>query len=227
MDQPANDQLEFPLLTLLNNVDKLTQPYQDRIEQEQGGHRTSVTVRRPALLDQLEEAIFSSQTVSNRGSSLASQRNVLDASAFMLRHAITGSVAKLWTMYFEDRMPTDLKRALRVWQTRFRKEATDRNLHADTVWKIVRQTNTWINSIELKFDPPITLEMTRPCPNCEHQHVYNEHNERVAAVIITWQKSFDRSLAQCRACGQTWLGESELRQLRYDVDQKDTLWGAS
>jgi transcription elongation factor Elf1 len=131
----------------------------------------------------------------------------------------------LWTRYNEDRMPTDLKQALRVWQTRFRKLAQDRNLNPDAIWKVVRQTNAWINAIELKFDPPITLEMTRPCPKCEHQHVYNEHNERVSAVIITWQKSFDKSLAQCRACGQTWLGESELRQLRYDVDQKDTLWG--
>jgi hypothetical protein len=223
--QPESDTLEFPLLTLLNNVDKLTQPYQDRIEQDEGGHRTTVTIRRPALLDQLEEAIFSSQTLSKRGSTLASQRNVLDASAFMLRQAITTSMSMLWTRYNEDRMPTDLKQALRLWQTRFRKLAQDRNLNPDTIWKVVRQTNAWINAIELKFDPPITLEMTRPCPKCEHQHVYNEHNERVAAVIITWQKSFDKSLAQCRACGQTWLGESELRQLRYDVDQKDTLWG--
>lgn len=213
------------MLTLMNNVDKLTRPYQDRIEQDEGGHRTTVTIRRPPLLDQLEEAIFSSQTTSKRGSTLASQRNVLDASAFMLRQAITGSIQKMWTMYHEDRMPGDPKQALRVWQMRFRKLAQDRQLHPDTVWKIVRQTNTWINAIELKFDPPITLEMTRPCPTCEKQHVYNEHNERVAAVIITWQKSFERSQAQCRACGQIWLGESELRQLRYDVDQKDTLWG--
>jgi hypothetical protein len=223
--QPVSDTLEFPLLTLMNNIDKLTRPYTDRLELEEEGQRRNVAVEHPALLDQLEDAIVSSQTMVKRGSTLASQRNVLDASAFMLETAIAQALKLMWAQYRDDPMPKQLKQALRQWHVQFRKEVMDRQLSADTVWKHVRHTNNWIAQIETKFDPPVTLEVTRPCPICDKQFVYNEYNERVASVVVTWQRSFDKSVAQCRACGQAWVGESELRQLRYDIDQKDTLWG--
>lgn len=208
----------------MNNVDKLTRPYTDRIEMEEEGRARNVTVEHPALLDQLNEAILSSQTMVKRGTTLASQRNVLDASAFMLQTAIHQGLKLMWAQYRDDPMPKDLKQALRVWHYQFRKEVMDRQLSADSVWKHVRHTNAWITQIETKFDPPVTLEVTRPCPTCDKQFVYNEYNDRVASVIVTWQRSFDKSVAQCRACGQSWVGESELRQLRYDIDQKDTIW---
>lgn len=209
----------------MNNIDKLTRPYTDRIELEEDGRRNTVTVEHPALLDQLDDAILSSQTMVKRGSTLASQRSVLDASAFMLQHAIRQAIKLMWAQYIDDPVPKDMKHALRLWHMQFRKEVTDRQLSADTIWKHIRHTNTWIMQIELKFDPPITLEVTRPCPDCDQQFVYNEYNERVASVVVTWQRSFDRSAAICRACGKSWVGESELRQLRYDIDQRDTLWG--
>jgi hypothetical protein len=222
--QPVSDTLEFPLLTLMNNVDKLTRPYTDRIELEENGKTNTVTVEHPALLDQLNESILSSQSLGRRGSTLASQRNVLDASAYMLQHAIEQALKLMWAQYNDKPMPKDHKRALQAWHTHFRKQVTDRQLTADNVWKHVRHTSNWIKQIETKFDPPITLEVTRPCPDCGHQFVYNEHNERVSAVIVTWQRSFDKSLATCRGCDKSWVGESELRQLRYDIDQKDSLW---
>lgn len=223
MAQPEADSLEFPLLTLLNNVDKLTQTHKEAVEIEENGKVEVLWVEREALLDQLERAIASSQTSVKRGASLASQRSVLDASAYMLNYAIRQALNLMWAQYIDYRMPKNTKNALRQWQMVFRKEASDRSLSAESVWKHVRQTNSWIKSIELKFDPPITLEVTRPCPSCETQHVYDQYNERVTAVVVTWQKSFEKSQAHCRACDQYWVGESELRQLRYDIDQRDTL----
>jgi len=225
--QPVSDTLEFPLLTLMNNVDRLTRPYTDRIEMREDGRTTNVTVEHPALLDQLDQAIVSSQSMVKRGTTLASQRNVLDASAFMLQTAIAQSIRLMWSQYRDDPTPKDLKHALTAWHWQFRKEVRDRQLTADSVWKHVRHTNAWIAQIETKFDPPVTLEVTRPCPTCDKQFVYNGYNERVASVVVTWHRSFDKSVAQCRACGQSWVGESELRQLRYDIDQKDTLLGGA
>ena len=225
MVQPDTDALEFPRLTLLNNVDRLTQPHKESIEIDEGGEVKRLWLDREPLLDQLESAIASSQTTVRRGASLASQRSVLDASAYMLNQAIRGALKLMWDQYIDAPMPKNTKNALRQWQMKFRKEVTTRDLTADAVWKHVRQTGSWIKSIELKFDPPITLEVTRPCPSCETQHVYDQHNERVTAVVVTWHKSFEKSQAVCRACSRYWVGESELRQLRYEIDQRDTLLG--
>lgn len=225
MVQPETDELEFPLLTLLNNVDKLSQPYKEAVEIEENNKIKVLWVEREALLDQLERAVASSQTAVRRGSTLASQRSVLDASAYMLNHAIREAMRLMWVQYIDSRMPKSTKQALRQWQMKFRQEASNRGLSAETVWKHVRQTQSWIKIIELKFDPPITLEVTRPCPSCETQHVYDQYNERVTAVVVTWHKSFEKSQAHCRSCDQYWVGESELRQLRYEIDQRDTPWG--
>ena len=139
----------------------------------------------------------------------------------MLQDAIRNSLNQMWTRYTDKPLPKDLKHAVRKFHYIFRTITTERQLKTETIWKIIRTTDVWIRQIEMKFDPPVTLEVTRSCPNCEHKHVYNESNEQVAAVVITWHKSFDKSIATCRACDQNWVGESELRQLRWEIDQRD------
>jgi uncharacterized protein with PIN domain len=140
----------------------------------------------------------------------------------MLQDAIRNSLNQLWTRYSDKPLPKDLKQGVRKFHLLFRTITTERELKPEAIWKIIRITDVWIRQIEMKFDPPFTLEVTRRCPGCERKHVYNESNEQVAAVVITWHKSFDKSIATCRACGRTWVGESELRQLRWEIDQRDT-----
>jgi len=147
---------------------------------------------------------------------------MLDASALMLQDAIRNSLNQMWSRYSDQPPHKNLKEAIRKFHYLFRTITTERQLKDEAIWKVVRTTATWIRQIEMKFDPPVTLEVTRACPNCDRKHVYNESNEQVAAVVITWHKSFDKSIATCRSCGQTWLGESELRQLRWEIDQRDT-----
>lgn len=222
MAHPDDKTLEFQLMNLLENVNRLTQPYTDRVSQDQDGRHTTVLVRQPALVDQLSNAVYSTQTAAGRGGGLASQRSVLDASALMLQDAIRNSLTLVWFRYSHKQIPNDLKQAIRQFHQLFRMITIDRKLDPKTVWSVVRTTDRWVNQIEMKLDPPVTLEVTRPCPQCQAKHVYNESNEQVAAVVITWHKAFDKSVATCRACGQSWLGESELRQLRWEIDQRDT-----
>lgn len=214
--------LEFQLINLLENVNRLTQPYTDRVSQDQDGHHTTVLVRQPALVDQLSNAVYSTQNAASRGGGLASQRSVLDASALMLQDAIRNSLASIWSRYSHKPIPKDLKQAIRQFHLMFRTITVDRKLNPKTVWSVVRTTDRWVSQIEMKLDPPVTLEVTRPCPHCRAKYVYNESNEQVAAVVITWHKAFDKSIAACRACDQSWVGESELRQLRWEIDQHDT-----
>jgi hypothetical protein len=222
LDHQEDRTLEFQLMNLLENVNKLTQPYTDRVSQDQDGHHTTVLVRQPALVDQLANAVYSTQNAAGRGGGLASQRSVLDASALMLQDAIRNSLTRIWSRYSHKQVPADLKQAIRQFHVIFRTITVDRKLNPKTVWAVVHTTDRWVSQIEMKLDPPVTLEVTRPCPKCETQHVYNESNEQVSAVIITWHKAFDKSIATCRACDHSWVGESELRQLRWEIDERDT-----
>lgn len=222
MAQAETDDLAIAQLALLENVGKLTKPYVETVEQEQHGKTKTIKITHPPLLDQLDQAILSNQTTVKRGGSLASQRNVLDASAYMLQDALFQEMYSMWTRHIHAPMPQNLTHALKTWHVQIRKLTMDGRMKNDTLWRYARRTSSWIAQIETKFDPPVTLEVTRPCPRCNNQYVYNDTNERVAAVVIVWQKSFDKSNALCRSCGQHWYGERELRQLRYDIDQRDT-----
>jgi hypothetical protein len=220
--QPVSSGVALPLMALQNNIDRLTRTHSVPVQLENGPEK-SITIDRPPLLAQLAAAVVSSQTTGGQGGGLASERNVLDASAMMLNDAIRQSVERMWAAYTDRPLPRNLVNAVRVWNVRYRREVRDAQMDADTIWKTVRRTDSWIKQIDLKFDPPITMEMTRPCPNCGHQHGYNSENDRVHAVVITWQKSFDQSVATCRVCNKSWYGENELRQLRWEIDQNDTM----
>lgn len=160
-----------------------------------------------------------------RGGTLASQRNVIDTSAMMLQDAIRGELMSMWSRILHAQMPNDLVAATQQWHLALRNQVDAGRAKAGRVWQAVRRTGAWVLQIEAKFDPPVTLEVTRPCPSCGHKHVYDADNDRVAAVVIVWQKSFANSSAVCRACQRTWYGESELRQLRYEIDERDTsIW---
>lgn len=220
--QAETDDLTLALIALLENVERLTKPYVDRVEQDTRGSTKTVKVTHPPLFDQLDQAVHSTQTTLGRGGALASERNVIDTSAWMLRDAIRQELHRMWTKIINRAMPETLTDATRIWHLEFRVKVQDGKIPRDSVWAAVRRTSTWVKQIQLKFDPPVTLEVTRPCPQCTRRFVYNEHNERVFAVVIVWQKTFSNSNASCRACGHTWYGESELRQLRYDIDTRDT-----
>lgn len=224
MDQQDSKPFDFPFIHLLENVDRLTRTYQEVVEQEIDGKRQTVKIAQKPLLDQLEESIYSTQTTVRRGGALASERNVIDASAYMLRETIADTISRMLKPYHKP-VTQSMKTGLRRWYVAFKHDVETNRPSEKVVWHAIKETGSWIRAIETKFDPPVTLEVTRPCPNCDYKHVYTEDNDQVAAVVITWQKSFDKSEAICRACGQRWYGESELRKLRYEIDQRDTLRG--
>jgi hypothetical protein len=222
-----NPDSEFLLISIREAVDKLTKPYKQYIVQEVGEEEVEIIkseVTLKALLYQLQEAIGSSQSVVSRGGSDMSTRSVLDAGALMLMTDIEEDLRELWNAVFvktPKQRPLENAKAVRVMAVQINKLVLDNQIDDDELWKIKRIFEAWVDQIEMKFDPPVVIEVTRPCPHCHESFVFDDYNDRVLTLVVEWRKSFEESSAQCRACGYTWLGQTELRQMRWELDQND------
>ena len=222
-----NPDAEFLLISIREAADKLTRPYKQYIIQEVGEEeveiiKTQVTLK--ALLYQLQEAIGSSQSMVSRGGSDMSTRSVLDAGALMLMTDIEEDLRELWNALFTKspkQRPLENTKAVRQVVVQINKLVLDNHIENEELWKVKRIFDSWVDQIEMKFDPPVVIEVTRPCPHCHESFVYDQYNDRVLALVVEWRKSFEESSAECRACGYTWLGQTELRQMRWELDQSD------
>jgi hypothetical protein len=222
-----NTDSEFLLISIRDNIDKLSLPYKQEVLQETDGPEVLIkkrTILLKPLLVQLQEAIGSSQSVVARGGGDMSTRSVLDASALMLQTDIEEDLRQLWMTVFapsRKARPVENTRAVRQLMVQVNKLVLDKRIENEELWNVHHIFDSWVHQIETKFDPPVVIEITRPCPKCHESFVYDEFNDRILAMVVEWRKSFETSSAQCRACGQTWLGQTELRQMRFDLDQLD------
>lgn len=224
--KPDATKTEFLLMSLREDVTKLTQPYKQSIIQEVGDEEVKIEKREitlKPLLTQLQEAIGSSQSVVARGGGDMSTRSVLDAGALMLMTDIEEDVKGLWlSLHPEPKTkPFDVIRAVRLLMVAVSKLVMDNRLDDEELEKVNVVIGSWVDQIEMKFDPPVVIEITRPCPKCHTSFVFDEYNDRVLALVVEWRKSFETSSAQCRHCKHTWLGQTELRQMRWELDQLD------
>jgi hypothetical protein len=221
MDKATENQ-RFLTQAIYENVEMLTKPQRVVVASElENGEIVKTEVQTSSLLEQLQDAVQSTQIYgSNRGASLANTRNVLDLSALVLLGQITEELDDMRHDIgdFRPRRP-DLEDAIRQFYVHLQLAVEhDPTIHLSPVLK---KMTGWVNAINVKFDPPVVLDITKPCPKCAVEHVFDDYGDRHRAVIIGWRKTFDKSRAECRACGQTWVGESELRQLRWDIDERE------
>lgn len=218
---------QFLLISLREDIDRLTLPYKQTIVQEVGESEIAVEKREilfKPLFTQLQDAIGSSQSVAARGGGDMSTRSVLDASALMLMADIEDDLRSLWNLVFAPvrrARPVENIRSVRQLMIQINRLVMDDRLDEEELWKIKHIVHAWVTQIDAKFDPPVLIEVTRPCPHCQESFVYDEFNDRILALVVEWRKSFESSSAECRACGYTWLGQTELRQMRWELDQMD------
>lgn len=216
-------ELEFSLLVLKEAVDKLVRPYRHVVTGvNDEGEPFERVLTLPPLLTQLHESIGSTINVTKRGASLSSTRSVIDASALMLEDSIRQDLKLLWKVSLGEASRSHVLRlAVVTWHRTFEAQARDQRFGLEYVWHVAKLVQTWMRQIELKFDPPVTLEVLRPCPACRETHVVDQFGDVARAILISWRQSFTNSTAVCRACSTSWVGESELRQLRWEIDQND------
>lgn len=222
MENRLKEAKQFHLQVLFENIQLLTKPHTTTLEIDDiNGNTTKTKIQTDSLIEQLENAVQSTQIYgSNRGTTQANTRSVLDLSAIILLQQIKDELDQL-RLQIQDtsKRHPDLSDAIRQYYTHLQL-ATEHN-PLIKLSPIVKITTSWVNTINLKFDPPVVLDITKPCPKCNNEYVFDDYDDRHRAVVIAWRKTFEKSRAECRACGQTWVGESELRQLRWTMDQEN------
>lgn len=200
---------------LLDAVDDLTLPRNVKVPTDDG--HTWAT--EDALLVQLREAVSSSLNSGSGAGGSPSTRNVLDSDALHKAGIITAAIGD-WCYQVGVKATRDAVHDLRAWHAAFL--AYDQ---PDEFY--IRQMQTWANQIRAMVNPPKLVEITAPCPVCGQGEYVNDMGERVNNPLVLTYRPDGRSIwadakALCRACSEVWEGEWRLRELRHDVDDKET-----
>lgn len=112
---------------------------------------------------------------------------------------------------------------LREWyvdyENRRRAGKITESMEADTL-KLVEG---WARNISAMFDPPVTLEITSPCPICGERWAFDPRTgDQIGALIIEYRnvgaETLDKATGLCRSCANVWHGRSALRELRFDIE---------
>lgn len=194
---------------LLDAVDALTE--KRRIQLWAG-----VSRRDDSLFVELRKAVVSNVGSGDGASKAARERTPLDVTAFTLLEEIDGRI-RSWHLDYASRPTGDISHALRTWYlmfTRNPKEESDISKH-------VLILTGWARRIIDIIDPPKTLELTVPCPECGRRWVTRGQGsevESVAALTASLRGSEDYE-ASCAGCGRRWAGVSQLRRLRILIDE--------
>ena len=93
-------------------------------------------------------------------------------------------------------------------------------MYAAILWR-------WVGVIRSKLNPPETMDLTAPCPECSaSEYTDDEGNVGPFPVKISYRPTDDDIMrtasAACKACGHEWRGSAALRALRWEIDNADT-----
>lgn len=210
---------------LLEAVDALTLPTNTRVVQEDGDKTVTNFVHHEALLTQLENAI-SSTIGAGAGRAMTTKwaLNVLDSDA-LYQFTIISSTIRDWCRLAgagRHAHPTD---GLRAWYTTRLPldddtRAIEDPFHLATLHK-------WAAIIRAKLNPSRSLEITAACPIC-HSETWTDSDGSTYRhpIKVTYHDQDPDILATaqalCRACERVWRGSHQLRELRWDVDIRES-----
>lgn len=198
---------------LLEAVNELIKPWNEILppDEDRDGYRV---IPHDPRIQMLRERIGSDTGGSTSGGSLASQRNLIDVSAFDLWQRIDEQ-----TRSHLNEIGKTPKRELI--------DALDQLGHAgDTLRatndmtenhyeRVIARVQKWKAEIEDLFDPPRTPTITGPCPECEAERVSTGDGETTALYAYYWEGH--EPAASCRACGKSWQGPLELLKLGFSL----------
>jgi hypothetical protein len=182
-------------------------------------------VTHDALLQQLREAVISSVGARPGGGGLPSERNVIDSDALEQYEAYESTIIG---MYKEvtDAVPFDSpEKNLRQWYIEFSNRARAGKVSGEVVAKRASKLAKMVSGIENKLNPPSVMEITSPCPRCGKAYGVDEQGVYRHAIIVESRidenKSLDDTKARCVECKATWVHGRGMRQLRWEIDQKE------
>ena len=215
-----------PINELLDAVNLLTKPNVSIIKQENDDLVTLTRVELPGYLAMLRNAISSTVGPRAIGGALPNQRSVLDSDALERYENLSKSIlARFRRISAADPFPTP-EQNLRQWYIAYSNDYRAGKIHEKAVKSEVIELESWISAIDEKLNPPTTFDVPKPCPKCGETWIARG-GESMQAVQVQYREAPDKSLAAtkaiCRGCDAVWTGNSQLRQLVYDIDQNDTI----
>lgn len=204
---------------LQDAVDELTLPRNVKVPTDDG--HTWAT--EDALLVQLEQAVSSSLKSGSGSGGAAWERNVLDSNALYTASLIRSAISD-WcriTGITGRREPIE---GLRAWHAA---RLSDPAETRETDPFYIEQMRKWAAQIRVMVNPPKTVEITAPCPACGQGVYTNDMGEVVRNPIQLSYRPESGSIWQdaralCRACEMVWDTEWRLRELRHDIDDRET-----
>ena len=135
--------------------------------------------------------------------------DVFDVKAVDMYEAIDAGV-RAWLGHFRDNTTGSLiELTQRLYQVLLTEQAGGRLENEDRMFGMF---TTWVERIEDHFDPPHEYELTADCPDCGESHAGDDEGRLKRAVRV--QVKVGRALiAECFACGQLNVGETQLTDL--------------
>ena len=211
---------------LLSLVDRLTMRHQSVYENtDEDGHQHRITVMHDGLLEQLRQAVRSSQGPRPDGGALPSERNVLDADSLELYQQLSDKCGQLFKDVTDTKPFKEPEANLRHWYIEFANRYQKRKVSTDRVHEALKMLATMVGQIDTKLNPPTIIEITSPCPRCGSIYGLDERGVYRHAVIVESRVHYYRSLentkAKCVHCGAQWVHGQGMRQLRWEIDQKE------
>lgn len=204
---------------LARAVEKLTRRYEIQHTQRMpGGGRRLVSTTHDPLIMMLRTA--GTPSLGEAGSS-PSARMLADADAIEKLRNLRADIDALWEYLVPGAVRAGFLRQkgltheaeLVGWHQLFAVYRRRELVHTDDFEWACRIVIGWEHTIEARFDPPTIIESTSPCPECRNRWAESSIGDRVTAITYTIGRPLDTTSASCRACGRTWRGVPELREL--------------
>lgn len=210
--------------TVMRDGRPVTDDNGNPIREAKGKQRVTLTAA--PLLHQLEEAIASTIGAgAGRAMTAKFALSVLDSGA-LHQFTIIDTQIRDWCRMIGVTPTRHPAENLRAWYA----ATLSRRMEPAQVDFYTGVLTGWAGLIRAKLNPPRTMELTAPCPECGATEYTDEDGDvgPFPVKIEYWDGDvsiLERARATCRACDATWKGARQLRELRWDVDQADTVSG--
>jgi hypothetical protein len=205
------DDRDNPLLVA---VEDLTKPLRSKVMQ--GDALTPVTL--PSLLQQLDDAIFSSMGSTASGASLAFEGAPLNTGALFAAMKISSQIRD-WCQAVKVRPVKNTSKDLTAWFAAFTLSDPQYEVEMYRA-KVLRG---WAGSIRGMLNPPRERELGDDCPICGADSWYDPRDGHKYAhpLIVRYRLTDDDMVndarGHCRSCETVW----GVRELAFAIEERE------
>lgn len=164
----------------------------------------------PCLLDQLESAIISSIGGQGNVQTGKNARNVVNGDALHQFTLISSTISSWCTSIAKIRAPRGARAGLLAFLS----------VKPDAGEFYINEMRRWASIITMTLDPPKTVQVIDPCPECGATDYTGDEGVIPHPVSVRYEREDPLSTvrANCAACDYEWSGLTAIRALRFQLD---------